>query len=150
MQRYEEAAQLDRTLRALDLALQRSAVTATGLEHSDNAIAICCSARFLLSEMYACNERYDGIPTGQEAEMQKMALRGIEESVDRAYHLALRLQNSYKEGHDTASFLTAHCLYWAASECAWYIKEGRHEAVQVSETLKATLRIMNRRWHIAG
>jgi hypothetical protein len=147
--RLSEAMQLQRTLKALDSMLQKPAAT-IGSEHSDNAIAICCSARFLLYDVYACNSKYEGMPTGEEAEMQKVSLDGIEECVERMYQVALRQQRALTEDYEKGSILLIHAMYWTASECRWYIKEGKQEAVKVFEAMIDTLNLLNRRWRRAG
>lgn len=147
--RLTEASQLNRTLAAFDSMTQGPTMT-PGTEYSDNAIAICCSARFLLYEGYACNERYDGFPTGQEAEIQKMSLYGIEECVERMYQLALRLRHDLSNDMHKGSILVIHALYWAASECRWYVKEEKTGAGAVLETILDATRLLNRRWRRAG
>lgn len=148
--RLTEAMQLNRTLIALDSTMQVPSGTA-GAEYPDCAIAICCSARFLLYEGYACMEsHYEGFPTGEEAEMQKQALLGIEQCVERMYHLALRTGRAKSGDLHTGSILVIHALYWACSECRWYVKEGKEGALGLMETMMDALRILNRRWHRAG
>lgn len=145
--RLDEAFQLCRTLSALDAITQEST---TASECGDDAIAICCSARFLLYELYACNERYDGSPAGQEAKIQQVSLQGIEECVARMYHIALRLSERLTVDYHTGSILVTHALYWAASECRWYVNEGKEEAVEVLETLTNALKLLKNRWRRAG
>ena len=149
--RLREAMQLDRALLALDATIQKT-TTPPQMHYSDDAIAICCSARFLLYELYACNESGDNFmfPTGDEADMQKLALAGLEQCVERMYHVALRVCRDLSVSFHPGSMLVTHALYWAAAECRWYIKEGKQEAVIVSETILDALKILNRRWRRAG
>lgn len=149
--RLNEAMQLNRTLIALD-SMTQAPSSREGAEYPDCAIAICCSARFLLYERYACMENdYEGFPTGQEAEVQKQSLFGIEQCVERMYQLALRLLGREKSSDlHTGSILVIHALYWACSECRWYVKEGKLGALGLIETMVDALRILNRRWHRAG
>jgi hypothetical protein len=150
----EEAIQLDRTLRALDASNQQpldSSTSIHGMQYCYDAIAICCSARFLLYELYACNELYDGNgPTGQEANIQKLALQGIEECVARMYGVALWLGQDLAHGIHAPTLMITHALYWAITEARWYIKEGRQEAVEVSAVMVDVLKSMATRWRIAG
>lgn len=147
--RLAEAKQLNRTLMALDSMTQAPA-GAPGSGYSENAIAICCSARFLLYELYACNERYESFPTGQEAEIQKFSLHGIEECVERMYQLALRLRHDLSSDFQPGSPLVCHALYWAASECRWYVKEGKQEAAEILEVILDALKLLTLRWRCAG
>ena len=119
-----------------------------GANHPDEAIAICCSARFLLYELYACNEHFEGIPTGREAQVQTVALQGIEQCVGTMFQLALRVQ----QGTTTQQhgIFVTHALYWAASECRWYINEGKREALVILDALVTALKMLNNRWRRAG
>ena len=101
--RLTEAAQLDRTLVALDTVLQEPTVTEHGPEYADNAVGLCCSARFLLYEIYACNEKCEGFPTGQEAEVQRLAIKGLEETTERVYQMAQRIKASVLDDLDSSS-----------------------------------------------
>jgi hypothetical protein len=147
--RLDEAVLLDKTLVALHTNLHKPTAIVNG-DYCAEAIAICCSARFLLYELYACNEHYEGAPTGQEAHVQVLALQGIEQCVATMYQLALRMQQaSFVESSEDSIFVS-HALYWAASECRWYIKEGKQEAGEVFVCLVSALKLLNGRSHRAG
>lgn len=173
--RLNEARQLDKTLAALSASflMQRDYLNQMAFDKSGkpslrsplDAVALCCSARFLLYELYACNDgkkvNSSGFPTGQEAEMQRIALKGIEESVGIMHQVALRLLGSQHHpvgqspdsdnGYHAGSILVTHALYWAASECRWYVKEGiKTEAAQIMQHLIKALELLHDRWHRAG
>jgi hypothetical protein len=101
--RLEEAMQLHRTLLALDSVLQQTVVEDEP-HYTDGAIAICSSARFILYDMYACNEKYDSaFPTGQEAAMQKIAIDGLMQTTRRVYQLAVHIRAALKQDDATVN-----------------------------------------------
>ncbi|KPI37930.1 uncharacterized protein AB675_3015 [Cyphellophora attinorum] len=175
--RLDEAQQLDRTLVSLAASLladmkQRGDMAIndpkqTGSRSSVDAIALCCSARFLLYELYACNDgksnisRVSSFPSGQEAVMQRISLQGINECVNIMHQIALRLlepqQHSTRQSPESyityhaGSIFVTHALYWAASECSWIVKEGINAAAaRVMGDLVKALHLLNDRWHRAG
>ncbi|KAH8673399.1 fungal-specific transcription factor domain-containing protein [Xylariales sp. PMI_506] len=163
----EEALQLHRTLHALsgsllhDLAqrcnLARSCPTPGGAI----ALALCSSARFLLYNMYGCNEP-DGTAAGQgrialETEMQGVSLEGIRQMASSEVpRLAIAMCGAPSEETTPTdvepgplSPLLAHCLYHAATECSWFIRED--DSPEMHSALRETvagLRYMASFWKV--
>jgi hypothetical protein len=101
--RLEEATQLHRTLLALDSVLQQTVVEDEP-HYTDGATAICSSARFILYDMYACNEKYESsFPTGQEATLQKIAIDGLMQTMRRVYRLAVHVRTALKQDDATVN-----------------------------------------------
>lgn len=109
----DEATQLHRTLCAFDSVLEQPTVENDPPVFADLAIALCCSARFILYDMYACNEKYDSYPTGQEAAMQKIAIDGLVEATERVHQLALRIRAALQQ--DKASVCVSSFIQPAKS-----------------------------------
>jgi hypothetical protein len=148
--RLNEAIQLDRTLVALDSLLAEPKETSYGPEYADDAIAVCCSTRFFMYEKYASNEIYEGFPSGQEAVMQRLAIQGIDQTVARVTQLAQRIQEQVLSQPESASFLTAHALYYAASICASFGMKGSQKASESFHKLCDVLALIQERWRVAG
>ena len=149
--RFSEAFQLYKTLVALDTLLQKPTISFQGPVYSDDALALCCSARFLLYDMYACNEDHDGDPIGLEEELQRASLEGIKETTERVYELSKRIKLSMLEKALPAGPLVIHCLYYAASECAWFFREDHVLRMQMAfQDIVDVLRLLQRRWQVAG
>lgn len=145
-----EAQYLHQALSALHLSIEGSTSDETPSHTSElstsPALALCCSARLLLYNQYACNEPLglatDG-PVALETEMQKASLDGIREISSCTARLLAR----DAEGCPFA----ARFLYHAATECAWFIKEN-HEQVMYDalEDILTGLRSMSDHWALAG
>ena len=120
--RLQEAQNLHRALSALHLSLEEAwpddGTPYTPDSSRLSALAICISARFLLYNQYGCNEE-NGI-TGREhialeTEMQSISLDGIK-------ILASSVVSRIAQAESRCP-LVAQCLYHAATECAWFIRE---------------------------
>jgi hypothetical protein len=149
--RFEEARQLNITILALSSLLQTPTISFDGPVYCDDAIALCCSARFLLCALYACNEDYDGDPTGQEQELQRISLQGIKETVEMVYQVSVRARAMMMQDVRTISPLMLHCVEYAAAEAAWFYREDHTPRMkEVFDGLIETLKLMNQRWLVAG
>ncbi|KAK4450861.1 fungal-specific transcription factor [Podospora aff. communis PSN243] len=125
----DEALQLHRTLAALDERLPLDNAKEANIE----ALSLVCCARMILYGLYGCNEpdvRSSQERLRREIEMQRASVQGV---MDLAAHRIPRLAQTIIEllssgppqsrGRDI-SLTVAHCLYNAATECAWFIREG--------------------------
>ncbi|KAF4963758.1 hypothetical protein FSARC_8241 [Fusarium sarcochroum] len=138
------------TLHQALVALQRSIEEPELGEPADastiSALSICCSARFILYNLYACNEplnlAMDG-PIALATEMQKVGLEGIRE---------LALSTAPRVAKEKmASPFVARFLYHAATECAWFIKEDREQAmVHALKVIVDRLHDSLLEWSVAG
>lgn len=121
------------------------------------ALAICCSARFLLYGQYGCNEA-DKVATSEritlEAEAQSISIRDKEVMASTTVPKIARGVVEQKVSTGAAplvSFLVAHCLYHAAKECAWFIKEYHEERVYVAlREVVGGLRAVGEDWRVGG
>ncbi|KAI1632203.1 hypothetical protein F4809DRAFT_656731 [Biscogniauxia mediterranea] len=138
-----------------------------GAEGTWVSLAMCSSARLILYNMYACNERYSAEHerSTEEAEMQKLTLSGIIEVARATGQFARQVldltsaavvgggygeDSSYRSGI-IPSPLVAHLLYSAATECEWFILEQQDSDAAVSlKEIVELLRVMAGRWQVAG
>ncbi|KAF2802284.1 uncharacterized protein BDZ99DRAFT_483019 [Mytilinidion resinicola] len=149
-----EALQLNVTLTALDKHLAHPMDEQHPVEGIKTAdVALCTSARMTLYHMYACN-----IPDVlserrvEEAAMQTASIEGLKHIIaTRAPLLARFVLRQGAELHK-ASPLVIHCLYDAASECQWFVREGGviPEAKGTLRVLIEALTLMAKRWCVAG
>ncbi|CZR70052.1 uncharacterized protein PAC_19953 [Phialocephala subalpina] len=121
--RLSEALRLHQTLVALDNHLDPQ-VDATV------AAALCYSARLVLYNIYACNENYStiGRRIQEETEMQRASINGLREVSQKVYQLAQQFQNAaIMNGVSviSQSLLLCNCLYQAAGEWAWFVREEK-------------------------
>ncbi|KAI5923989.1 hypothetical protein F4810DRAFT_157172 [Camillea tinctor] len=131
------------------------------------ALAMCWSARLILYNMYACNERYsaDHERSTEEAEMQKLTLGGIIEVAQATGRFARQVldlmddANAYDEHTEGSSYyggiipspLVANTLYAAATECEWFILEQQDSDAAVSlREIVQLLQVTAERWQVAG
>lgn len=154
-----EAQQLHRALDSLRICLHRSCfVDEPSVEKANFiALALCCSARFILYGMYACNEHrpFTGPRIAEEITMQEISMKGLGSSIDDAHLLAQRVLGfaavSDRFKLLCLSPLLCHCIYQAISECAWICQEakGSHREAQL-QTLITSLQTMGRVWNVVG
>ncbi|KAI0011887.1 hypothetical protein F4779DRAFT_142393 [Xylariaceae sp. FL0662B] len=120
------------------------------------ATALCFSARLILYDIYACNERYstNHNRSAEEAGMQREAMAGILDVVKAAWKLARGILDSVKSdagARDRLSPLMCHCLYAAAAQSEWLILE--HEDSDAATWLQDTVGLLQhvgKRWQVAG
>ncbi|KAF5238902.1 hypothetical protein FANTH_10145 [Fusarium anthophilum] len=110
------------------------------------ALSICCSARFLLYHQYCCNNLSGpAIPTpsAQHTEFQHIIISSVRRLIVLTVPSISRAEQK--------SPLTAHSIYHAASECAWFIREDQgseyHEALA---NLLGGLRAIANEWDIGA
>ncbi|KAI1207029.1 uncharacterized protein F4807DRAFT_211501 [Annulohypoxylon truncatum] len=121
------------------------------------AIAICFSARLILYEIYACNERYstDHGRSSEEADMQRNSMGGILEVAESVWQLSRRILSSADEdsgdGLSRYNPLMCHCLYTVASECEWFMREQEDSSARIwLRDIVTLLQIIGKRWRVAG
>ncbi|KAF5006344.1 hypothetical protein FDECE_7272 [Fusarium decemcellulare] len=145
-----EAQHLHRALYTLQMSMEHLESGSDPSQILDSsslpALALCCSARLLLYNQYACNEPL-GLatngPVALETELQKAGLDGIKTMSSFTARIV---------GQDTGGCpFVARFLYHAATECAWSIKED-HEQVMYDalEDIVNGLRNMAKQWGVAG
>ncbi len=148
--RLSEAFQLHRTLLALEASITCQAMP-DELRTCDLPRAFICSARFILYEMYACNERYESYKLGQETDMQKICLESLSTVTLTVAQIAQRLKEDWDMGVKGHSPLLAHCMYQALGECAWLVREEPSQQMKFAFiTIADALRCMSQQWAICG
>ena len=154
--RLSEARQLHETLVSLSTYL--TGLSTLFMDDSDTAsgLAICYSARFILYTIYACNEHDSAteprIP--EETEMQTTSINGLAEVSRGIYQIAQRLSDVLATGDNNVlskCLLVSHCLYQAASELAWFIREEKvMENVAPLRVIIDILKSIEKRWGVAS
>jgi hypothetical protein len=111
----------------------------------------------VLYNQYACNEPGQVLPTerlAEEVEMQQISLSGIRELATKTIPLMARKMISDNQQQSAAlsnSPVLAGCLYHAATECAWFIKENDEvEMVDGLESIVQALRVLRSEWSVCG
>lgn len=102
------------------------------------AVALCACSRLLLANEYSCNEETtvgpDGQPIALGTELQQLCM----DSIKALSSITPRLMTNDVTG---CPFISRF-LYYAATECVWFIKED-HEQVMY-ESLKETISALRR------
>ena len=133
-----EALQLHRTLVALKgritVGESLGNQNLSEAESSIEALALVCSARFILYNIYGCSEPDVRLNSNQlqlATEMQRLSIEGVVDLatnwVPKIAKLVTDIFNSSsgsKLAGKTISPTLIHCLYHAATEHAWFIREG--------------------------
>ncbi|KAI8674091.1 Fungal-trans domain-containing protein [Fusarium keratoplasticum] len=145
-----EAQHLHQALSALHLSIEGSesdgASSQTPESSTFPALALCCSARLVLYNQYACNEPL-GLstngPIALETELQKVGLEGIRAIASSTARLVALDAGGCP--------FVARFLYHAGTECAWFIKEN-HEQIMYGalEDILGGLRSMSEHWGLAS
>ncbi|KAK3329134.1 hypothetical protein B0H66DRAFT_540320 [Apodospora peruviana] len=168
--RLDEALQLHRTLVALDSRITVSDAGPSSLESSPEqennleALALICSARCILYNMYGCNE--PDVRSGLdrlrvETEIQHESVKGIidlaTKRVPQMAHLVVEIiatataAGSGAQMGKSISPTLMHCLYHMATECAWFIREGfGPEMTSGLGVIVSALKQMRVSWAVAG
>ena len=154
----QEAMQLNNALIALDASINAAQDVSSDSEadtsQSFTSMALCTSARFLLYNDYACNEPDDHQLQSRlalEAEAQSVFLAGIKALASTSVpKLAQRIRKRGAAGLSNNPIL-ASCLYHAATECAWFIKEDDDAEMYLSlGHILAALQVIHSEWQVAG
>ncbi|KAI1459889.1 hypothetical protein F4805DRAFT_35125 [Annulohypoxylon moriforme] len=120
------------------------------------AIAICFSARLILYEIYACNEKFSAEHgrSSEEADMQRNSISGILDVSENTWRLSRQILHSIDQnsgdGLGNHSPLLCHCLYTVASECEWLLREKEDSTARIwLRDVVRLLEVIGRRWHVA-
>ncbi|EXK40867.1 hypothetical protein FOMG_07599 [Fusarium oxysporum f. sp. melonis 26406] len=153
-----EALQLHIVLTALDQGIMSSdcdIMTTPGSLHS--ALSLCSLARLLLYNEYACNE--PSFSTARErlaaeVEMQQISLASIQDIVSKTIPQMARQIVSASQQQSKGprhSPILAGCLYHAATECAWFVKENNDaEMVAGLEAITHALKVLKSEWSVCN
>ena len=153
---FSEALQLEKTLTALDshLVQQLNASSVSWAFAVD--LAISCSAQMTLWNMYACNEP-DAVQDSHErlameTELQTLSIEGLKRlPVERAMRIAQDVRHLDDAGIQRVSPLIVECLYHAATECKWFVRENYDVGMVVAlQSLTQALRHVSKHWKVAG
>lgn len=110
------------------------------------ALSMCCSARFRLYHQYSCNELFRTAvsePSARDTEFHQVALTSIPGLILSTMPCILRAEPK--------SPLTAQSLYYAATQCAWYVREDQgSEYHRALESLLEGLRAIAMKWEVGG
>jgi hypothetical protein len=158
--RLNEALQLHKTLMALDNHLFEQLLDPSQDGPGPSAlsavdVALCTSARCILYHMYACNDP-DVLDERREEEtvLQATCIEGMKQSLGlRLPALARHVLHQSVEFPERLSFLVVQCIYDAASECQWLIREGEVAVEGIATTLELlveTLNALSQRWGVAS
>lgn len=164
----EEALALQKILAALASSMVVESKSESKIKHQPTgppttaatsmtaALAITCTAQYLLYSHYACNEyaqaSLERTRVALEVELQKICLRAIREtSWLHSAAIAVAVIDDQKGDAIYHSPVIPACLYHAATECAWFYKEGEdaQSMLKALELLICGLRIMSGRWQVA-
>jgi hypothetical protein len=153
-----EALQLHMALQLLDQGLAGDCADGIAVHSSLHlALSLCSQARLVLYNQYACNDPGRALPTERlaaEVEMQQISLTGIRELAAKTIPLVAREMMSDNQQQSAVlsnSPVLAGCLYHAATECAWFIKENDEvEMVDGLESIVQALRVLKSEWSVCG
>ncbi|CEI68016.1 unnamed protein product [Fusarium venenatum] len=153
-----EALQLHIVLAALDQGVTRKdceITTTHGTLHA--ALSLCSLARLLLYNEYACNE--PSFSTSRErlaaeVEMQRISLATIQDIVSKTIPQMSRQivsASQQQRKRPTHSPILVGCLYHAATECAWFIRENNDaEMIAGLEAITQALGVLKSEWAVCG
>lgn len=153
-----EALQLHMALKLLDQGLSSDCTNGIAVHSSLHlALSLCSQARLVLYSQYACNEPGQALPTerlAEEVEMQQISLAGIRElAAKRMPQMAREIisDNQQQSAALSNSPVLVGCLYHAATECAWFIKENDDvEMVDGLESIVQALRVLRPEWGVCS
>ncbi len=168
-----EALQLHKALLALDTSFNPPGMHSTnwypspetpmggeGVEDGGNqcATALCSSARLLLYSEYACDDFTGRMPNRErvalESEAQGVAIRGIElmatVTIPRMAQAVVQA-SAGAATRPSINPLLGHAMYYAATECACFIKEshGRDMHTALAQIVQG-LEAMRLEWQVGG
>ena len=154
-ERLSEALRYHEAFTVLDASLHESHGTLDDMALSPGkpdftALAICCSARSLLYSQYGCNEP-DGSAGAErialETEAQSISHRDTHMMASTTIPMIARVTADA----ETHSPFIAHCMYYAAIQCTWFIKEDHDPTMYeaLSKILNG-LEAIRRNWRVGG
>ncbi|KAK5999200.1 Transcription factor BOA15 [Cladobotryum mycophilum] len=119
-----------------------------------SAMGICLSACIALYETHTCADLDypEGVGTQEQLTVQQLALQRLQVMGQSACEFAsglMTLQQQF-DGTLQSPFVT-ECLYAAAKQFLWYIREtGKDELLAAVETLTSLLQVIGQKWHVAS
>ncbi len=126
-----------------------------GIAVSTVDVALCTWARFVLYNMYACNE--PDVMEERRAEenvLQAACIDGLRHTIGtRLPLLAQHVLQQGAEYPERSNRLVIRCFYDGAAKCQWILREGDLAVEGVSTTLKllmVALKLLAQRWGVAG
>ncbi|KIW62439.1 hypothetical protein PV04_10612 [Phialophora macrospora] len=144
-----EAFQLHRVLQSLEMSFIREGAPRDEIRTCDLPRALVCSARFILYNIYACNERYSGYKLGGESDMQKVSVDGLSTVALTVAQMAQRFKEDWEMGVRGHAPMLAHCMYQALGECAWFVREDPSPRMQYAfDTIANALKCMAHQWRV--
>jgi hypothetical protein len=169
-QLLEEALGLHWALSALDSTLM-DPVVSDGNDPDDSdmewaaehqqGLAVCTLARFLLYNQYSCNAPDQPASASRvtlEVEAQKASLDGITVLASQRVAALAKSIASRSKVPKAAQIQISHspvlapCLYHAATECAWFIKEDEDDVDMASahQHIRDALQALRVEWNVAS
>ncbi|KAH8809186.1 hypothetical protein F5884DRAFT_794764 [Xylogone sp. PMI_703] len=156
---YQQAMAIHRTIYAFGAAVSQEigewneALPDSSVQISlYTGMAVCYSAQLTLYDMYTCAEADDkgGAGIREQLEMQNIALVTIKEVCTSIHKFGKRIASTItSEGLSRISPLVCECLYRAALNYGWYIREtGSDELLQNLTDIKSVLEMIGRKWAI--
>jgi hypothetical protein len=150
-----EALQLHEILKSLDGSFPNVDEYMNRSHHA--ALSLCSVARLTLYNQYACNEFLGTISrerVAAEVELQRISLAGIQEiaskTVPRMAREIVLAQQLQPTTLSFSAFLPV-CLYHAATECVWFVKEDDDAEMAAGlEVIMNALQISKSRWAVCG
>nr|POE79856.1 putative transcriptional regulatory protein [Quercus suber] len=151
--RFDEALQLNRTIRALAGLLTEEVVQDEASSHPvlSTSIAICYSALLELFDGYSCTERTIPNAPGTQFVMQEESINGTTEISNKVMDFARRTKSFIASaGLDRVSPFVIDALYQAAANFACNHNESSDiRSAQCYMELKELLTVLNKRWRVA-
>jgi hypothetical protein len=90
-------------------------------------------------------------PTSTEIRYASEALAGLKEIAEEVVRLAATKHSVVASNLPSCSPLALDCLYQAAANYAWLVRETGHaEFVEASQIVRGLLAVYDRRWRAAG
>ncbi|KAM0255516.1 hypothetical protein ACHAQJ_005663 [Trichoderma viride] len=144
-----EAQALHSALLALHLSIEEHISVGASLGNQSIsgiiALTLCCSAQLLLYNLYGCNEPLALVEQSRiamETEMQRASLEGIKS-------ISFTVLPTIARANIDCPLIT-QCLYHAATECAWFVREDHEpQMYRALDDLIRELKSMGDNWNIA-
>lgn len=155
---FQEAWQISKAARALLALLKDDSSNTNSPEHLFTSRAICYSTLLLLYDVHCCIEVDEiescGGNRGLRLDLQQAALEGMKEMSLEVHQLGTEIEQfvtSSMQGVSRLSPLVLNCLYFAASNFAWFVREnGNEEGMQCLNDLRRVLDTFRPTWEISG
>lgn len=158
---YQEALQLHRTVQSLSQILTDesdefcgSSVNIYTQTSLFTAQAFCYSALLNLYDMYSCIDITTPASIGMpgQVELQQTAITGLKDLSVVVHQFAKRIKEVvHFEGLLRVSPFVIECLYQAAANHAWYVRETENQEFRrMMVDVKEVLQILGQKWGAAS